>query len=326
LTAFGHAVNQDRVAEALGLTSSSISSYEKGIATPPAKRLRDYAIFFSSRRWVEPGAPRTVSEDFLRPDEHQRFRQLQVELLRLGRSPTTHDFWKFPDQARIRIACGRLNADEARPFGHPDNHNHMYLANAADIDSLFEMWGHLRRLNPTADVQYRLHGLSSGDLQSHIVVLGNMALTQGEGRLLPNGSLPVRQVHTEGLDGEVFEATLANGTTKVFGPAFADGLLSQDVGLLSRLPHPHYPELTLTVCSGVFTKGVFGAVRCLTDRDRRKLNADYLRETFGSEPAFALLMRVSVIRDRATPPRLTVVSPDLRLASTRLFERDLNDA
>jgi hypothetical protein len=87
----------------------------------------------------------------------------------------------------------------------------------------------------------------------------------------------------------------------------------EDVGLFLRTANPHYSTRTLTVCSGVFTRGVYGAVRCLTDRGLRGENSEYLRRRFADVETFGLLMRVQVA-DHAVP------TPDLRVEKNRLFE------
>jgi hypothetical protein len=83
-----------------------------------------------------------------------------------------------------------------------------------------------------------------------------------------------------------------------------EGLVTEDVGLLARMPSPFDPARTLTICSGVFTRGVYGAVRCMTDAEFRAQNEDYLTRRFGDADRFIIVMRVAVI-DHAT------ATPDL---------------
>jgi hypothetical protein len=111
-------------------------------------------------------------------------------------------------------------------------------------------------------------------------------------------------------DGEVFEVD-----GERYYPKFAeDGqLVTQDVGLLARIPNPFDPARTLTMCSGVFTRGVYGAVRCMTDGEFYAQNGDYLAGRFGDARRFAIVMRVAVI-DHAT------ATPDLANIGNRLYE------
>lgn len=305
-------VNQSRVAAALGVKEPSISAYENGAAPPPA-RLRDYAIFFASRRWLLPDAPTRVTLDYLTPAERETFDALNAELTEARgnaplAAPTTGPtpFWRFPAGESVRIFCGRLDEAAAGRYSTPDDPNYMQLRNAADLDSLVELIGHIRRLNPDSDVRYVLGDrFAADDLSGHVVVLGNIAQIQGEGRLIPDKTLPVTQVDVDHLDGEVFDVELPDAGTDRFEPSIENDRVVQDVGLLARVPNPHNSARTLTVCSGVFTRGVFGAVRSLTDKRLRDGNADALRDRYGNLEAFGVLIRVRVAGD-------TVPTPDLR--------------
>ena len=55
----------------------------------------------------------------------------------------------------------------------------MALASYADLDSLVELFAHLRATNPQADVRFaRPDLLRDDDMQDHLVVLGNIAIVQ----------------------------------------------------------------------------------------------------------------------------------------------------
>src|SRR5262249_44665544 len=100
-----------------------------------------------------------------------------------------------------------------------------------------------------------------------------------------------------------------------FYPTFDDEgrLVTQDVGLLARTPNPFDPSRTLTICNGVFTRGVYGAVRCITDSEFRAKNEDYLTTRFCDTTTFAIVTPVPVI-DHAT------ATPDLTSVGNRLYE------
>jgi transcriptional regulator with XRE-family HTH domain len=307
---------QDRVADALGVKPPSISAYERGTTVPKPAHLRSYAALFASPRWLDPDAPRRVTPDHLHPDERETFRKLNGELTQLAgraaqQTATTTSvtpFWSFPDGADIRLFCGQLSAESAGRYASVDDHNYMRLRNAADLDSLFELWGHVRRLNPDSDVRYVLGSPGPDDLTGHVVVIGNIAQMQGAGRLMPAGTIPITQVVDDKLDGEVFEV---DGVR--YEPDIQDGRVVEDVGLIARVPNPRNSDHTLTICSGVFTRGVYGAVRALTDRRMRDSNADFLREHFNGSDSFALLTRVDVTGD-------TVITPELRVVRNRRYE------
>jgi transcriptional regulator with XRE-family HTH domain len=92
-------------------------------------------------------------------------------------------------------------------------------------------------------------------------------------------------------------------------PVANDGFpqLEYDVGLLLRRPNPMNQSATVTICSGVFSRGTYGVVRSLTDAQLRRTNEAYLAESFGLE-RFWLLMRVPVMQTRTGAQTVT---PDL---------------
>ncbi|MDN5852252.1 MAG: helix-turn-helix domain-containing protein [Actinomycetia bacterium] len=306
-TEFGESLTQDRVARALNVSSASISAWENGTTDPPPERLREYAFFFATRRRREPGQPGPVEADLQTDEERDRFRALLVELTRLANdTPQVAQraaFWRFSDGDPVRIFCGRLPPEDAGAFADPRNHNYMHLRKVADLDALVDLFGYVRRLNPGSDVRYRIgREWRADDLQAHMVVLGNLVQLQGSGRLLPRNSLPIHQVRTDRLDGEYFER-IDDGRQR-YEPVFDDGSVVEDVGLLARVPNPYRTDRTLTVCSGVFTRGVYGAVRATTAEELRTTNVQYLRETYDGADSFAVLMRVRIAGSEIPTPDL----------------------
>jgi hypothetical protein len=63
----------------------------------------------------------------------------------------------------------------------------------------------------------------------------------------------------------------------------------------------------------VFSRGVFGAVRILTDDALRDRNASYLSTRFANADQFAILVRVQVLMG-------TAMTPDLQNPHVRLWE------
>ena len=74
--------------------------------------------------------------------------------------------------------------------------------------------------------------------------------------------------------------------------------------MLARLPNPFNANRTLTYCNGIHSRGVLGAVKCLTDPDVRDDNEGYLEETFHGSSRFVILMRVPVLGSRTISPSL----------------------
>jgi transcriptional regulator with XRE-family HTH domain len=309
------------LANALGVGVPSISMWESNTTPkiPTLTRLDDYATFFATKRSL---AGELLDLDELTDTERSRRDKLARELYRLheaatglsapSESPVLPAFWHFPDGGPILIVCGELPHDDRPRFASASDSNYMQLSAYADIDSMVELFGHIRALNPTSDVRFELAPrLSSDDLQSHLVVLGGVGLNTASRFIPKQAKFPVRQVENVVPEGEVFETT--NEPKRRFTPTFEDGVLVEDVGLFARTPNPANVSRTLTMCNGVFTRGVYGAVRCLTDAAVRFDNYEYLASRFGSAKSFGLLMRVQVF-DHATP------SPDLTNPATVLHE------
>ena len=122
--------------------------------------------------------------------------------------------------------------DPIPPEAEPDSRNFMALTSYADLDSLVELFGHVRAYNPAADVRFaRPDLLRDDDMHANLVVLGNIAAVQSalEKSLL---DLPISQVGGVLDDGEVFEVR-DKGEVKRLGPVFADdGTVIEDVGFL----------------------------------------------------------------------------------------------
>jgi hypothetical protein len=79
-------------------------------------------------------------------------------------------------------------------------------------------------------------------------------------------------------------------------------MLFRDVGLLARVPNPLNSVRTLTICNGIHSRGVYGAVRSLTDAQLRDANERYIATNLGPSDSFAILMWVNVIKDRGMTP------------------------
>jgi hypothetical protein len=128
--------------------------------------------------------------------------------------------------------------------------------------------------------------------------------------------VPIEQTPVDDLrGGDIFKVESSDGP-RSFYPEYEDlgggKELIADVGCLARLRNPFQHSRTLTVCNGIHSRGVFGAVRCLTDARVREANEKYLAERFpGGE--FAILLRVPVVENQT-------LSPDLQDPNARLYE------
>jgi transcriptional regulator with XRE-family HTH domain len=318
-------LTQQAVADALGVALSSISSWEstKSVKAPPAFRIAHYATFFATSRSIDGDRPRLLTEDELTEDERAERDRLMTELEQLraaavgdGAEPTEslpRSLWHFPDKGPVRIICGPV--DDLPPYASVRHHNYMQLTAYRDLDALVELFGHVRVENPDSDVRFDLATrLESDDLRLHLVLIGSAAHNEAVDRVIRLTDLPVRQLTEPEIEnGEVFE--LVDSPSTRFRPKFLDNdpksKLIEDVGMFYRAPNPYNMSRTLTLCSGVFTRGVYGAVRILTDRELCDENEMALASMFGDASTFGLLMRVPIL-DQATG------TPDLQLPRTIL--------
>jgi hypothetical protein len=67
------------------------------------------------------------------------------------------------------------------------------------------------------------------------------------------------------------------------------------------------------MCNGVHSRGVFGAVRSLTDARLRESNERYIARNFAENQQFGILMKIQVIEGRA-------MTPDFNIAETVLYQ------
>lgn len=296
------------------LAPATVSSWESLTApkVPPPHRLDAYARFFIAQRSVD-GKPKLLPIDQLMPDEKEACGELKTELLRLrgaaaGESsdaePTFQRSWHFPEAGRITSVCAPLPADQIGPFGDPASPNYTELQTYADIDSLMELHGHIRAENPKATVHFKTPPVERDDLTGHVILLGGVVWNEITGRLFEMAKLPIKQVNGLLETGEIFVVEV-DGEERRFWPEWADEdnkVLSADVGLLARVPNPLNANRTLTICNGIHSRGVYGAVRTLTDAELRDGNERYISANFGDAQSFAILMWVQVIDNKTMTP------------------------
>jgi hypothetical protein len=336
----GVRVTQQELAKALSaegtVAPATISSYESSTntKTPSPARLTSYARFFATRRSLDP-EPHLINDDDLKELERERFLELVEELLALRAAvhENRHEdrpvrearrtLLSFNDSGPLVIICPEAPEDSRGPLADESNHNFTRLHQYADLDALIEIFGHIRALNPEMHVLHRLPStVQSEELQNHLVVLGGIGWNRTVRRILSElKKLPIQQVEDPRVPtGEVFKVTTVKQDgekqEEVHLPAEeeVDGVqeLTEDLALLARLPNPFNSGRTLTICNGVYSRGVVGAVLTVTDETVRPGNEAYLARRFPTG-AFAMLVRVPVVSGK-------VLAPDLQNPDKRLFE------
>lgn len=316
-------LTQDKLAAALSaeerLASATISSWESLTAPklPPIRRLHAYARFFATLRSVEEPRPRLLPLDELTQDERATYTELERELLALRNSVVGDSgeeavafsrSWHFGDTGNVTLVCAELPSDATGPLAEPAHPNYTELQRYADVDALIELFGHIRAENPQASVRFKIpHELVPDDLTGHVVIIGGVGWNKLTGQMSEMATLPVTQFEHPALrSGDIFKADV-DGQETEFWPRWADTepeVLAQDVGMLARVPNPLNSSRTLTMCNGIHSRGVYGAVRSLTDAQLRDANERYIAANFRTSDSFVILMSVQVIGNRGMTPDL----------------------
>ena len=299
---------------------ATLSSWESPTnpKTPSVTRINAYARFFCTRRSLE-GEPHLIPDDELTPDEVDRFQELEAQLSELFNPEEQEIRRSFQfDAGPVIVVCPTAPAEVRGPLAEEQNPNFTRLRRYGDLDALIELYGHLRAENPTLDVFHRLAtDLVSDDLSSHIILLGGIGWNKISRRFqIAIGQVPITQIEVDDLGtGEIFQVT-SDAEQSLFYPEYEEfgdeRELVADIGFIARLRNPFKINRTLTICNGIHSRGVFGAVRSLTDAKVRKENERYLAERF-PDGEFAVLLRVPVVANET-------VSPDLQNPASRLCE------
>jgi transcriptional regulator with XRE-family HTH domain len=322
-------LTQRKLAQLLGASPSTVSMEEKGERLPSPARLTSYARLFSSPRSFA-GEPRLLEKEDLTDEELETFNALEHELLELRREASTEGvswesaaperIWQFTDRAPITIVCADvpMEKDKRPSYWDPEDRNYVRAASFADLDALLDLSGHLRAENPATTVRIRAATeVDREEMGGHLVVLGGVAWNRHTRRLFSQLSLPVRQLPKR---DDIFESIVTDGEPEEFAPVFDDtGAMVEDVGLFARGPNPQDPAGTLTICGGITTRGVRGAVLCFADpalHDLREKNQRYIVERFAGHEDYGFLLRVELLPGGDRQPS----TPDLTRDETRLLE------
>ncbi len=334
-------ITQQQLADALGVSVPSISSWESlnNPAPPPDNRLSAYAAFYATRRSVATDPYRVLDEDELDEDERAERNRLHEELfeLRYGvpvplgagapRIPLAGPgdaigggAWYFPDGRPITIVCARLPQilREKMPYADPQDPDYIRAYTYADLDSLIELHGHIRAVNPPSQVNIRTaDALEGDDYTTHLVLLGGVDWNPVLRDILRRLALPIRQRGRkdapyegyfeagEGKQRRQFAATLETQESR--------RTLVEDVAHFFRGANPYNVKRSVTICNGLFGRGTYGAVRALTDARFRDRNETYLRKRFPDQRSYSVLARVLIVNGET-------VTPDWSEPENRLHE------
>jgi hypothetical protein len=345
-------ITQPQLALALGGVSVPlISSWESQTnpRIPPSPRLDSYAALFASPRSFAADPPRRLSPQEMTDAERHAMAELKLELNQLrnaalratstaaadrspgghtaaGPAPRSHDVtrsagpWHFDDQDTVTLVCAQWPQDmlEKMPYTDINDPDYIELLTYSDLDSVFELHGHIRAANPASLVQYRTPGkLTPDDYSSHLVSLGGIDWNLATRSVLDELQLPVRQVADWGNEGAQYFDVEKDGKPVRYRPTLTRKgdrtTLTEDIALFAFAVSPFNVERTVTIFSGMYGRGTYGAVRALTDVRFRDRNADYLRSKFGNSDAYCILTRVRIVNG-------VTVTPDWTTGEYILFE------
>jgi transcriptional regulator with XRE-family HTH domain len=330
-----HRIKQDDLAAALGVKASSVSTWESLTKPkiPPVDRIEAYATFFATERSIKQMPHRVLRLEDLDQEELDQRAELLRELSELrnaaaglaatdgavaGAEEGHRSLWHFPENEDIRIVCARLSRRllDRMPYADSSSPDYVDIYTYADPDALIEAFGHIRALNPRSNVQFRVgSNLTADDYMSHLVLLGGVDWNDATRDVLHRfEKLPVKQFSrdTEAEPGgfEVVE----DGRRREFAPRLrtVDGrhVLEEDIAHVVWAPNPYNDRRTVTICNGMYGRGVYGAVRAITHDRFRTENENYVRSRFGGG-GFSILSRVLVADGNVVTPNWS--APENRL-------------
>lgn len=312
-------LTQKQLARALSgsgqLSTATISLWEKpgSDRLPPPTRLAAYARLFCSKRSFTSGSPRLLRDEELAEPEREREAELYAELVALrGRAQSANtatpsrkeaslerSIWHFPDGHAVSIVCS--DAPTPPSYAEPSHLNYSRYARHADLDALIEVFGQVKASNPASMIRILPPAELTQDFAlNHLVMIGGKASDVAQ--YFAQG-IPLPEAE-ETEETHVFTCKVGEKTSKFASLRDDGGVLVEDVGLIARGPHPTVPSRTVTMLSGITSRGVHGAALCFTNSDVRDANEQYLENAFGTADAFCILMRVRVHNNIALPPNL----------------------
>ena len=234
-----------------------------------------------------------LRDDELTEQERQRKTELYDELLALReRAQSTgtaavasglpsveprSSIWRFLDGTAVSIVDA--DAPDAPPYADQSHLNYSQYARFADLDALIEVFGQVKADNPESMIRLLSPDELTQDFAlNHLVIVGGAAWREVSKTMpwFPQNIDIVLPIAQETGNTYIFECS-AGEEKREFSSLRVDGVLTQDVGLIARVPHPIIPEKTVTVLSGITSRGVHGAALCFTDSHVRDDNERYLK-------------------------------------------------
>jgi transcriptional regulator with XRE-family HTH domain len=322
-------LTQKQLARVLGgaepLSIATVSLWEKpgSDRLPPSQRLAAYARLFCSSRSFEGDRPRLLSAGELTEQERERETELYDELIALReRAQSTNiaatakgprsALWHFQDPIAVSIVCS--DAVDPPMYAKASHLNYSRSARYADLDALITVFGQVKADNPARMVRILpTERLVQDFALNHVILIGGAASVSAS-LFAQDIPLPTaEEIPDTDPVTYLFRCTVGEETREFRSFRDDEGSLMQDVGLIARRPHPIIPGGTVTLLSGITSRGVHGAALCFIDSHVRDTNERYLESAFGNVESFCVLMTIPVQNDVALPSNLW-------RENTRLYE------
>ncbi len=318
-------LTQKQLAGVLGGSDATISLWEKpgSDRLPPPPRLATYARLFCTSRSFDGERPRLLSPGELTEQERERESELYDELIALReRAQSTNvpavakgqrsALWHFPDPIAVSIVCSE--AVEPPKYAQASHLNYSRYARYADLDALVEVFGQVKADNPVRMIRILPTDRMAQDFAlNHLVIIGGAA-SDAASLFAQDIPLPTAE-EIPGTDPvtHLFRCSVGDEAREFTSSRDDKANLVHDVGLIARGPHPIIPGGTVTLLSGITSRGVHGAALCFIDSHVRDTNERYLESAFGNVESFCILINIPVQKDVALPPNLW-------RENTRLYE------
>ena len=313
-------LTQKQLARVLGgsepLSIATVSLWEKpgSDRLPPPQRLEAYARLFCTSRSFDGDRTRLLRSSELTEQERGRERELYDELVALrGRAQSTSAptpaqaqqsaIWHFPELSAVSIVCS--DAVEPPRYANPSHLNYSRYARYADLDALIAVYGQVKADNPARMVRILPADRLVQDFAlNHLIIIGGAAYNAAT-QFAQDFALPTaEEIPDTDPVTHLFICRVGEETRRFTSTWDEDGTLVQDVGLIARGPHPIIPGGTVTLLSGITSRGVHGAALCFIDSHLRDINERYLESAFGNAESFCILMNIPVQNGTALPPNL----------------------
>ena len=314
-------LTQKQLGEVLGgsepISIATISLWEKpgSDRLPPPPRLEAYARLFCTSRSFEGDRPRLLSAGELTEQERERETELYDELIALReRAQSTNipatakaprsALWHLAEPIAISIVCSE--ATEPPPYAKTSHLNYSRSARYADLDALITVFGQVKADNPPPRMVRILPAdrLVQDFALNHVILIGGAAFDTA-GLFAQDLPLPAaEEIPDTDPVTHLFRCNVGEEVRTFTSSRDQEGTLMQDVGLIARTPHPIIPGGTVTLLSGITSRGVHGAAQCFIDAHVRDVNERYLESAFGNVESFCILMNIPVQNDLALPPNL----------------------